>query len=82
MFQLSPVVFSIPLEVQVNTVLHCRGLSSGKYEPRGLRFDSTLKICQVLLNSGNLLHKRCFAPFPMAITALHSVSTQRGKHLL
>ena len=53
-------LFFIPLEVQGHTVPHWKVISSGKYEPRGLRCSSTYDICQNVLKSANLLHKRDF----------------------
>ena len=45
MFQLWPVVFLIPLKEKGHAVPHWKALSSGKYEPRGLSYGSTLSIC-------------------------------------
>ena len=47
---------------------HWKALSSGKYVPRQLSCGSTLNICQGVLKSANLLHKRGFILFPMAST--------------
>ena len=57
-FQLWPVLFLIPLELQGQTVPHWKALRYGKDESRGLSYDRTLSICQDVLKSGNLLHKR------------------------
>ena len=40
------------------TVPHWKALSSGKYKLGGPSFGSTLKICQGIMKSANLLHKR------------------------
>ena len=68
MFQLWSVVFLIPLKEKGHAVPHWKALGCGKYEPRGLSYGSTLNICQGVLKSANLLHKRGFISFPMAST--------------
>ena len=50
----------ITIEEQGHRVPHWKALSSGKYEPRRLRFGSSLNICQDVLKSANLLHKQGF----------------------
>ena len=48
------------LEVQGHTVPHWKALRYGNDESRGISYNSTLNICQDVLKSGNLLHKRGF----------------------
>ena len=55
-FQLWLVLILISLELQGYTVPNWKALKNDKYEARGLRFSSTLKICQDVLKSVNLLH--------------------------
>ena len=59
-FQIWPLVFPMPLEIQSYTVPHLKALISGKLEPRGLRFGSTFILCHALLNKAILLHKRAY----------------------
>ena len=50
----------MPGEVQDYTVPHLKALISGKMEPRGLRWGSTFRVCQALLNTAILLHKEAY----------------------
>ena len=65
MFQLWPVIFSIPLKEKDHAVPHWKALSKSKYEGRGL---STLKICQDILKSANLLYRWVTVSFSSAST--------------
>ena len=68
-FQLWPVVFLIPLEVYGHTVPHWKALRYGKNGSRELSCGSTSSICQGILKSDNLLHKRAF----VKTQSLHTV---------
>ena len=51
----------MPFEVQVHTVPHWKALRYGKKcELRGLSCNISLNICQDVMKSANLLHKRGF----------------------
>ena len=53
-------MFLIPLELQARTVPHLKGLRYDKDESRGLSCGYTSSICQDVMKSDNLLHKRRF----------------------
>ena len=57
-FQVLSLVFPMPLEI--HTVPHLKALISGNLEPRGLRWGSTFRVCQALLNTAILLHKEAY----------------------
>ena len=50
----------IPLELQGHTVSHLKVLRYNKDESRGLSCGCTSSICQDVMKSENLLHKRGF----------------------
>ena len=58
---LTNVIFLIPSKLRGHTVPHLKFIIHGKYETRGLSCGSTSSICQEILKSDNLLHKRGFA---------------------
>ena len=43
-------LFLIPLKVQSHTVPHWKGLTSGKYEPKGLRSRRVLKTIKLAIS--------------------------------
>ena len=68
----------ISLEEKGHTVPYWKALSHGKYEPRGLSCGGTLKICQDVLKSANLLHKWGIVSFPMASIVHFVITTDFG----
>ena len=60
----------MPLQVQGHTVPHLKALIS---EPRGLRCDSNVRICQALLKSVVLLHREGLVKTAVPITVTEAV---------
>ena len=60
MLKLCSVTFFIPLEVQNHTIAHWKVVTCDRFDLRGLRYGSTLNICQDSLKIANLLHKQGF----------------------
>ena len=69
-FQLLSFVSLIPIDTQGHTVPQLKALSYDRYERRGHSCGSTSSICQDILKSDNLLHKRGFVKTQSLHTAL------------
>ena len=63
-------VYLIALEVQGQTILHCKDLEYTKYEPIGQRCANIPRSCHEVLKSGGILNKQGFGQSPCGILVM------------
>ena len=63
-------MYLIALEVQGQTILHCKDLEYTKYEPIGQRCANIPRSCHEVLKSGDILNKQGFGQSPCGILVM------------